>query len=301
LKYITKENFSSFIHNQKVVFKRLSKYEINPAHFWCNTKSESVYCFENNIINSPKCECGKNLSYRSRSVGYSTFCSRKCANSNNEVIQKQINAKDWKLMSDKLKITLSKRSSEDIIAIQEKQKDTKLLKYGDENYNNRSQAKKTMNERYGVDYAMQCPDKLAKTIKTQNEMYGGVFHPEKVKQTNLRKYGVEYPLQNSIQAKKFSKILRNKYNGSKYGKGVVYVLFFPIINLVKIGVTANFQKRKKGLINDFGDFDIISIIEYDDAYQKERNLHKKYDKYNVVLNEGAGKTEFFLPDIMKDF
>lgn len=71
------------------------------------------------------------------------------------------------------------------------------------------------------------------------------------------------------------------------------------MNLVKIGYSSNFDKHSEKLRCDYGEFEIISLNNYEDAYAEELLLHKKFDCYNVVLSEGTGETEWFHPKILE--
>lgn len=159
--------------------------------------------------------CGKPTKFLGITKGYSKYCSTKCSNSSDEVKNKR------KISCiDKYGTTTPLLNSK----VQEKIKQTKLEKYGDENYSNREKAKQTNLERYGVEYNFASNDsklngsysfkekygvdkpfqskKIQHQIKeTVQQKYGvdNVFQSEqikdKIKQTNLNKYGVEYPTQ----------------------------------------------------------------------------------------------------------
>jgi len=295
---ITQNNVQQFISNNRVATKRLSKYNIDSKYDWCKTKTESIYCIINDVTKQPLCYCGKVTKYLSYSVGYQRFCSNKCSNNSKDVILKQINNKDWETASKRMSESMSNYSEEKRKEIKAKKEQTSVEKYGSKTYNNREKAKKTSVEKYGVEYAIQRDDIKEKVRKSQFEKYGGFFNPTQFKETNIEKYGVEYPLQNSGVALKFSKTLRIKYNSEKSKEGYVYTIFFTDLNLVKIGYTSNMKNRSRQLIKDFGEFEIISLNYFDDAYKEERRLHKLYDNENVVLSEGVGKTEFFHPTIL---
>ena len=99
--------------------------------------------------------------------------------------------------------------------IQEKSKDTKLKRYGDEHYTNPSKRYATMIELYGASTTLQSEALLSKVIETKKELYGEHFegivnkikstkkerygdetynNPEKNKETCLERYGVEHPM-----------------------------------------------------------------------------------------------------------
>lgn len=75
-----------------------------------------------------------------------------------------------------------------------KVENTKLIRYGDKNYNNREKANKTCEERYGASHYMLVPEFV-----------------EKFKQTNINKYGVPYPMQSEEIKNKLKNVMFQKY------------------------------------------------------------------------------------------
>ena len=133
-----------FLHN----YPEFTNYLLNryPENF---KFSERLYWYFNKLTSHPIClECGKPVSYRGFSLGYSDYCSAKC-------------------------VSVSKHTKLKI-------KQTRLEKYGDENYNNREKSKQTCLGKYGVE-----------------NPFGAYEVKTKIKQTNLKRYGVEYPLQSA--------------------------------------------------------------------------------------------------------
>ena len=104
----------------------------------------------------------------------------------------------------------------------EKVRQTRLLHYGDENFNNREKAKETIKELYGVGNAMalgQFKEKMCETIK---ERYGvdNVSKSEKIKQkkeqTCLQNYGVKYPGQSEELKQKIKETSIKRYGVTSY-------------------------------------------------------------------------------------
>jgi len=81
-------------------------------------------------------------------------------------------------------------------------------------------------------------------------------------------------------------------------EGVVYILKFT--DKIKIGRTLNFDVRKKQLIKDFGNFEIIKLIQTDEIKKLEKEIHLDMKKYRIVLDEGSGRTEFFKHEILEE-
>ena len=79
----------------------------------------------------------------------------------------------------------------------EKSKKTKLEKYGDENYNDRTSARETCLRRYGVDHPCKSSKTIEKTKATKLERYGDPNYNdrEKASRTCVSRYGVPHHCQ----------------------------------------------------------------------------------------------------------
>jgi len=101
----------------------------------------------------------------------------------------------------------------------DKRKQTLLERHGSETYNNRSGAKQTCEERYGVSHHNKNPEIKKKGTDTMIERYGGsgpMNSPilrARITKTNQERYGVEFPFQNkNIQQKVEESNLQNHGN-----------------------------------------------------------------------------------------
>jgi len=184
-----------------------------PYSFFCRSASEFLYLNENNLMQQPKCTCGKTVRFISFVDGYKTYCGQKCANSCPLKIQ---NFRDT--MNQIEENGLSKAKNNSIVAMQtciEKYgkpiylateqgikdvKQTKLERYGNENYNNMEKNKKTCLERYGKEsysstemFPMQV--KQTKLERYGNENYNNL---EQMKKTCIENFGVENPRYSDI-------------------------------------------------------------------------------------------------------
>jgi len=140
--------------------------------------------------------CGKPTSFRGLQVGYSKYCSSRCANLDPDIQQKL------------------KKTDEQKLAIAEKRKQTCLKKYGVtstlkldyvrektiESIKSKEvieKRKKTNQEKYGVDNPFQSKEIQDKIKKTNLEKYGNEniyasdYGKQKIKETNLKRYGCE--------------------------------------------------------------------------------------------------------------
>lgn len=96
------------------------------------------------------------------------------------------------------KSTCSKKCAVQLRTIKSKQ--TKLERYGDENYFNREKAKQTSLKKYGTEYPQQ-----SKVIQ------------DKIKKTSLKKYGTERPQQSKIVQDKIKQTCLEKYGVTNPG------------------------------------------------------------------------------------
>jgi hypothetical protein len=163
------DNKSGYKTNEEWVFKnyptlhkKIIDHSINlPLNL--NFK-EKIWFYYNNIVERPKCvTCNSELKFRNRfDKPYGSFCSLKCINDNKpEMVKRQ-----KETFQKKYGIDFYPQHKEFTI----KQKKTKLINFGDENYNNVKKSQKTKLEKYG------------------NKNYNNI---EKYKKTCLNQYGDE--------------------------------------------------------------------------------------------------------------
>lgn len=172
----------------------------------------SLYMYYNNIDNIPLCGCGNPVKFHGYKYGFSKFCCPSCAGKNEEV-------------KIKLKNTILEKYGGDYIGkFIDKGKNTKLLKYGDSNYNNKEKSKQTCLEKYGVDNPMKLESSKLKSKQTCLEKYGNEYYLksqqyldikdsciEKSKQTCLEKYGTPYVMTNNDIKNKVKQTCLEKY------------------------------------------------------------------------------------------
>lgn len=178
---------------------------------------ERLYWFYNGLNDYPHCkECGSRTKFINALKGYCLYCSPKCSNSSEAKIST-------------IKATNIKRYGGNAPAcskaVQDKMESTKLGKYGDKHYNNRSAAELTMKQRYGG--VGNASDSIrSKQQKTMVERYGesNPMHvptiKEQIRRDNIKKYGVEWVTQDKNVLDKITKTKRkNKtFNTSKIEK-----------------------------------------------------------------------------------
>jgi len=105
-------------------------------------------------------------------------------------------------------------------AIKQKVIETKLIKYGNINYNNREKCKKTCLERYGVEYSFQSNNNKIKSKQTKLLRYNNsnYINIEKRKKTCLEKYNVEHVVQSNYFKEKYKQTCLEKYGVDHYFK-----------------------------------------------------------------------------------
>lgn len=212
---------------------------------WLDADAPTVmrlFVLLNAYADYPQCECGakikKIISYKK---GFNRYCSPACANRSPAKLQrsKETNLQKYGATTFLTSVAGKKKIKESLVekydveaatlipGFNSKAKQTRLARYGDENYNNEAKRRETMQARYGVEYTGQSAELLEKVQQTNRDRYDvpsysqtaefqlkktetniaryGVKHPaqlpffkEKTKQTNLEKYQREYPQQQHI-------------------------------------------------------------------------------------------------------
>ena len=257
----------------KSIFNRLTdeeqKYVLNRYNDSLSIK-ETFYRIKNNIEIRPVCKhCGKEVEF-CRNGYFRDFCCLRCSTLCEETKAKRIENSLLKWgtefpsssnkFREKFNNTISNRTEEDkkrlhkIYSeaklnipkeqqeeIRKKAKQTKLERYGDENYCNSTKAKQTklerygkyvniekykksMLEKYGVEFPIQSKEIRERTRNTILQKYG-VEYPaqspeikEKIIQTNLKKYGVKYASQLDEIKEKQKKTCLEKYGVDTFFK-----------------------------------------------------------------------------------
>jgi hypothetical protein len=188
--FFTTDNKSGYKTTEKWVSKNLPELFNSIINFSIQSESiisfkERLWLFFHNQNCRPKCKnCGKEVKFRNRlDLPYGEFCTIECFNSNKEeIISRQ-------------KITFQKKYNVDFYPqhsdFLKKQQNTKLLKYGDKNFNNFEKTKQTKLQKYGdKNY-----NNLEKYKKTCLDHYGSENYSksEDFKKNNNLKYSELYP------------------------------------------------------------------------------------------------------------
>ena len=269
----------------------LSKY-INNRFIDSDSWSETIWRIRNKVYEKPKCkECGKYLKFP-----FKTYCSKKCRSNSNDVKNKTIKTclekygvkhiSQNQIIIDKIQNKLNLKRDE----ILKKSKQTKLEKYGDENYNNIEKSKQTNLIRYGYLFCLQNPEIIKKAKQTKLKKYGdeNYNNTEKIKQTCLEKYGEENIRKTIYYKEKIKQTCLKKYNNKNY---------------------RNSQKHQQTCLEKYGVNSFTQTEEFKIKVNwKEANIKQiKTKKKNGTLNTSIPENKSYLilkekyPDIIKQY
>ena len=234
---------------------------------------ESLYRILNHIENRIKClTCGKFTSFNPLKENcYNDHCSRQCEMQDAEVMQKHNES------------CLKKYGS---INNSQKCKQTKLQRYGDENYNNVEKRNNTNLEKYGNTCALQNAEIKEKTRQTNLIKYGNAIAQRnqdirnKIKNSNINTCRIKYGVDNVMK-------LPETYNKAKH----TCIEKYEVDNYLKL---SEYQENYENILEN----SMITIDENGDLfipYDEERinrefnyflNTHGKItgiSKYNYII------------------
>ena len=216
---------------------------------------EKLYWFYNNINDYPKCKkCGNKTKFINALFGYSEYCCKKCSNSSEEKKTKTKQTNRIKFGGN------APACSKDVLI---KMKQTNLERHGDENFNNREQANKTLLERYnGIGNASEIIK--TKQQKTMIDKYGKdnpMFIDsikDKIRKNNLEKYGVDWVFKRKEIISKSIQTCIERYENPHFTNPEQAAITREKNNLEKYGVKSNFeipiakQKSIQTCVNRYG-------------------------------------------------
>lgn len=142
-----------------------------------------------------------------------------------------------------------------IDGVQDKIKQTKLLKYDDENYNNPEKAKLTSIELYGKPHYTQTLEFLEKSVIM-----------------NQKNWGVDWPIQSPIVREKSKQTLLLKFGVDHYAKTPEFLINLKIILFERYG-NENYNNHEK--------IKLTKLIKYgDENYNNmEKAMETKEERY----------------------
>ena len=239
-------NYWKFINRiKKQKYKNIQNYLLNRYNdLTIGSKTilkESLYRILQKVDIRPKCPiCGKFTAFNPlKQICYNNHCSRSCE------------MKDKKVMEKHNKSCLEKYGS---INNSSKMKQTKLQKYGDENYNNSEKRNNTNLKKYGNICSLQNDNVKEKTYKTNIKKYGNKIAQKnidirnKIKNSNINTCRIKYGVDNIMQVEGMYDKVKNtyiqKYGVDNFTKSIQYKENYPNI-LEKVLKT----KRKNNTFN----------------------------------------------------
>lgn len=262
----------------------------------------------------PQCskefELNKNqISIKSKQPNKLIFCSRQCSGKyyankqhseetveqkllKSEKISKTLKQKELKLTDEQKQqrvnnlnaywnnFTSEQRSEINKVSAL-KSKQTKLERYGDENYNNREKSQRTNLEKYGVTNTYRTKRAIDMAKMVNQEKYGVDYffsNREKFEEVSLKKYGTSHPMQNQDVKDKLSNTKFINWGDSNYNNQEKFEKTF----LEKYGVKRPFY------INEFKEKSKQTKLErYEDENynNREKALKTVYEKYGKDFYE----------------
>jgi len=216
--------------------------------------SQRLWHIINDMYIFPRCPQCNNIikKFRNLEYGYNKFCSQSCGTIFNE----------------------------------EKRKNTKKEKYGDENYNNPLKSKQTSVEKYGVEHFNQLDSERKRCSENCHLHDKGIII--KKKDTWIKNYGVDHPVKSNQILNKIKITKKEKYGYEYFNKtksketclkqfGYKEPLLSPIIrhkikktNINKYGVENVFQSS---IIQD--QIKLTNMNKYGVEYPIQNNIIKQ--------------------------
>lgn len=228
-----------------------------------NITSKEYYDYFFKKENEGECLiCGKSTKFISFNKGYSRYCDKKCASGDIKTI-------------NKIKIT-------------------KKLKYNNENYNNREEAKKTCLKIYGVSNVSKCDEVKNKKIKTNLKNYGVENYTitfefkEKTKSTCLKKYNVDNPSKCETFKEKRTQTIFKKYGVYHYSTSREYRLLKEKLNeWIPLDKKSDFEIYSRNVWNETRKYKkkLFSIWDGSCYYTKiklDKNQHYNNETYPTI-------------------
>jgi len=251
IEYFFKPGFFN-AHQYKKMTNEIKEYLENRYSDSLSLK-ETIYRIKYNIDIHPICPvCGKLIPFSGHFPRlFNDHCSTKCSTLDKNV-------------QKKLKQTKLEKYGDENYTNKEKSKQTSLEKYGCEHYTNREKCKQTKLERYGDEYYTN----YKKSEETKLKKYGniGYNNPEKTKKTCLEKYGTEFVIKADSVRKKIKQTCLEKYGVENAG-----------------GTEISLQHAKETWMNKYNTDNPMKVNEIQNKARK--TCLKKYGTVCPLQNE----------------
>lgn len=287
-------DFSFFTTDNKSGYKTNSKWfsknypnEYNNIISYCSKFNidlnfkEQIWFYFNQLTERPKClSCNDEVKFRNRfDKPYGDFCSIDCANNNKEELIKR----QKETFQKKYGVDFYPHHKEFI----EKQKNTKFLKYGDENYNNIEQGKKTKKDKYGdsnynnhLKYVDTCVNKYGTDNYSRSNNY---------KNKITKNFKSLYPNVNFLDIKKDTIILKCSDCGddSEISKQLLYERYKRNY-IVCTSCNPIGHSSRSGYESEICDF--LSILNV--KYETNKKIPNKKSEIDIYLSDFKLGIEF---------
>lgn len=174
----------------------------------------------------PNClHCGESTEFLGTTKGYKLHCSDSCAHKSRSKTKRE-------------------KSDEEKLKTLNKGKETRLLKYGDENFNNREKFLDTMDRLYGG-CTLSSPMLSLKVAETKLERYNDSYfnNMNKNKQTCLQKYGYDNVFKVTEIKEKINSTNLEKYGSIHVTQNAEIMNRVKQTNLNNYGVEWSFQSE----------------------------------------------------------
>jgi len=228
--------------------------------------TQKVFHYVHNLHEIPKClNCDNNAIFTSKTGShYSKYCSVNCSN--------KCNLKKERIATvNKKKYGHECSLLNDLVIV--KTKETKLERYGDENYLNEAKRRKTKLERYGDEYYVN----HEQTVKTNLERYcvKSTLELEEVKHKSDNTKIIKYNDVNYNNRKKSRKTKLDRYGDENY---------------------CNREKSKVTCFEKYG-VDHYSKTEESKINIRDTHYSNSENKWHKLLNIGENDIKFLNDDI----
>ena len=290
---ISKHNSTKFENN---VIKYLAQRFYDSQSFM-----ETYVRIKNGIYVRPTCEqCGNPVKFVNSSEhgAFQRFCCKKCSNSN-ELTKVRLRAHNIKVygvpvtsqaqcVKDKAKKhfqeTLGVDNPWQSKEVQEISRQTKKMKYGNENYNNRLKSEVTCLDRYGVKVSSQNAEVQRKASIS--------YHL-----TVFEKFGTEWPMQNDDVRAKFHNAMSINYSSTSYLSSNDFkkkcLELYGVENPMQCSEIRKKTAQKYSFIEI--SFDSAPEIAFF-IWLKDNNIEFEYQPNVSFEYEFAGKVHKYFPD-----
>lgn len=215
---------------------------------------QQVYHWYHNIPKMVKCkECDNNVKFKNSTIGYYSYCSRKCADKSNITKKKRIDTNMNRFGS---------RTPAESDVVKEKMIKTNIERYNNKcplsNMDVKQKSINTLMKNYGVDSPLKSKVIMDKLIRTNTEIYGydnvmKVQHiRDKALKTTISRYGVSHAMKNK--------------------------------NIAKKSINNLYKSLNNKLVNYYKEYDIIEIDNENKMYTIKCKHGHKFNITYVLLN-----------------